>query len=83
MPLLACGPTLATVAGMRRPTLAEQIKAARERAGITQAELAELAGFSSQTNVSRLEAGTHGPRLESLQRIAQALRVDLVIHWQQ
>lgn len=81
MPCLICGAAPATVGPVNRPTIAEQIKEARERAGLSQRELAELAGKLSQPNIARLESGEHSCTVETLQRIADALRVDIVIHW--
>jgi transcriptional regulator with XRE-family HTH domain len=51
---------------------AAQIREAREAAGLTQLELAEKAHLT-QATISRIEAGTIVPRLDTLQRIADAL----------
>jgi ribosome-binding protein aMBF1 (putative translation factor) len=70
-----------TDAGLRRrieeqklnARIAEMILAARERAGLTQSQLAKLIG-TTQSVVSRLEdAGYQGRSLTMLQRIAEAL----------
>ncbi len=59
--------------------LGEQMRALRERRGLSQSQLAELTGIA-QPNVSRLEAGTTGlPKLDTLQRIAEALELELSI----
>jgi ribosome-binding protein aMBF1 (putative translation factor) len=53
--------------------VAETILAARERAGLTQAQLAKLIG-TTQSAISRLEdADYEGHSLTMLQRIAEAL----------
>src|SRR5688572_20039830 len=53
--------------------VAETILAARERAGLTQAQLAKLVG-TTQSAISRLEdADYEGHSLTLLQRIAEAL----------
>lgn len=48
------------------------LRAARERADLTQAELAELAGVSRQL-IGAVEAGRHAPAVDAAIRIAQAL----------
>ncbi len=47
----------------------------REAAGISQYQLAKLAGLTKQA-VSRLELGQQGPAWETVQRLALALNVD-------
>ena len=51
--------------------LASAIIAARTKAGLTQAELAERMG-TKQPYVARLEAGTTNPSRKTLERIAEA-----------
>lgn len=58
--------------------LAEQVRAARERLGVTQAELATRIG-STQPAIARLEAGGVMPNLDTLRRIASALGMELVV----
>ena len=58
--------------------LSEQVREARERAGITQAELAARIG-STQPAIARLEAGGVTPNLDTLRRIASALSLELVV----
>ena len=53
----------------------EAIKAARRAAGLTQAELAQKLGVTPQT-VSQYERGLINPKLETLQKFADALGVD-------
>lgn len=53
-------------------TTGQRIKAARERAGMTQAELAAKLGIPYQS-VSQWERGTRNPKQETLKRIAAAL----------
>lgn len=61
---------------MRTPapakTIAATVREARQKAGLTQMDLAELAGIK-QPNLSRIEAATFDPRLATLQRIADAM----------
>jgi transcriptional regulator with XRE-family HTH domain len=49
-----------------------QVKALRDKAGLTSAELAEEAGLGGISAVSRVENGRNTP-LETLQRLADAL----------
>ncbi len=58
--------------------LAERVRQARERVGLTQAELAARIG-STQPAVARLEAGGNTPSFATLRRIAAALGFELVI----
>lgn len=55
-------------------TIGKRIKAAREAAGMTQEELAEVLDMST-THISVLERGVKPPKLETLIRIANVLQV--------
>ena len=46
----------------------------RERAFLTQAELAEKSGVSEGT-INRIEAGKHEPRISTIRKLAKALNV--------
>ena len=63
-------------------TTGQLIKAARKKAGMTQAELADKLGIPYQS-VSQWERDTRNPKHETLQRIARALGVSLLslIDW--
>lgn len=52
--------------------VAHELIAARLRAGLSQAEVAERMG-TSQSVVTRLESGRHPPSTRTLQRFAQAV----------
>jgi ribosome-binding protein aMBF1 (putative translation factor) len=58
--------------------LGERVRQARERVGMTQAELASRIG-STQPAVARLEAGGVTPSLDTLRRIAVALDLELIV----
>ena len=59
-------------------SLGARLKAAREAAGLTQAELARRAGLS-RIYIAKLEAGDRtAPTLDVLGRLAKALRLTLV-----
>ena len=58
--------------------LAERVRHARERVGLTQAELAARIG-STQPAVARLEAGGSTPSFSTLRRVAAALGFELVV----
>lgn len=60
--------------------LAEQVRGARERLGLTQLELATRIG-STQPAIARLEAGGVTPNLATLRRIATALGLELVVQF--
>jgi transcriptional regulator with XRE-family HTH domain len=58
-----------------------KIRKLREAKGITQKELADVVGMM-RNNISRIEAAKHHPTLETLERIAKALKVsvaDLIV----
>jgi ribosome-binding protein aMBF1 (putative translation factor) len=57
------------------------VRVARQRAGVSQAELAERAG-TSQPSIARLEQGHVSPTVISLDRIARALGSELVIDFE-
>lgn len=64
-------------------TTGERIKAARKRAGVTQAQLAEQSGVAA-ISIHQYEAGKRNPQLEPVLRIAAALGVpvqELIADW--
>lgn len=61
-------------------SLGYQIFLARERVGMTQAELAKRIG-TRQSNISRLEHGNYNFTVEMLQKIAKALHAELKIEF--
>ena len=58
--------------------IAAKIKAARQRAGMTQAQLAAELG-THQSAIARIEAGRHTPSIHMLERIAAALGCELYV----
>lgn len=56
--------------------LGRLIAAAREKAGMTQAELAEHLGYTSAVMVSKIEAGTRFPADDKLALLAETLDLD-------
>lgn len=56
----------------------EQVRDAREAAGLTQRSLAERMG-TSQAAIARLEAGAVGSTLTTLQRVASALDLEVSV----
>ena len=62
--------------------LGEQLRALREGQHLSQAELARRMG-STQPAIARLEAGRVAPSLNTLDRAAAALGVELVITFQE
>lgn len=50
------------------------LRAARERLGLTQEEVAQRSGVHS-TEVSRIEAGKRDPKVSTLKRLAKAVEV--------
>lgn len=65
-------------------TTGQLIKAARKKAGLTQARLSELAGVATIT-IQQYELGKRQPRIGQLQAIASALGVpvqELISDWE-
>jgi ribosome-binding protein aMBF1 (putative translation factor) len=58
--------------------LAMEIHALREKRGLSQRELAERLG-TTQSAIARLEAGNVSPSLPTLDKVAAALDVELVV----
>ena len=56
--------------------IGERIASARTRAGLTQAQLAELVGVS-QTSLSRWESGEMSLNAKRLEKLATALEVSI------
>ena len=52
--------------------MARELIAARHRAGLTQAEVAQRMG-TSQSTIARLESGGRQPSMQTVQRYAKAL----------
>lgn len=62
--------------------IATQIRAIRDRQGLSQEQLAELAGGMNQNAISRLESPEYGkPTLTTLKRLAAAFDVGLVVRF--
>lgn len=59
---------------MKDDSVAEKIKSAREKAGLTQAQLAEKIGTTPQ-NISQYERGIRNPKYDTLEKIARAVGV--------
>ena len=59
------------------PLEPERLRAARVRAGLTQAELARAVGVAGGERVSRWELGTSSPSTAMRARLAKALSLDL------
>jgi HTH-type transcriptional regulator/antitoxin HipB len=62
--------------------LGERIRGLREASGLSQAELGRRIG-STQPAIARLEAGRVSPTLETLDRVAAALSVELVVEFEE
>lgn len=57
-------------------TVGEKIKSARKKAGLTQKQLGERLGITFQS-VAQWETGKRIPKIETLQKIADALCIDV------
>lgn len=56
----------------------QNVRAARLKAGLTQADLAKATGIA-RPNIARVESGRHAASTDTLRRISNALRVELTI----
>jgi transcriptional regulator with XRE-family HTH domain len=63
---------------IEREVIAAKVRYARERAGVTQTELARRVG-TRQPGIARVESGKVVPTLDLLQKIAHALELSLAI----
>ncbi len=65
-------------AGLRKwiGFVSARLKKFRIKANLTQDELAELSGLP-QSHISRLESGKHSPSRITLEKLAQALKIDI------
>ncbi len=62
---------------MRDSTIGERVRALREKRGFTQEELAQRAGLH-RVQIAQVEGDRYrSPRLETLRRLAKALKVSL------
>ena len=61
-----------------RATIIHKIGVAREKAGLTQAELAERIG-TDQASISRIESGARNITLETLAKIAKVLGLRVAV----
>lgn len=67
---------LASEAKRSDQKVGERIRSARESAGLTQQELSKRTGID-QAIISKLERGSHRPRIDTLERIAAGLGLSL------
>lgn len=58
-------------------SIGENIKRIRKKQGLTQKELGERLGGISQQQIGQWETGKANPKIETIQKIAQALDVSL------
>jgi len=58
-------------------TVGQRIKVARDKAGLTQGQLAIMLGYTSPTAVSLIEADERSVKVETLEKIAGILHQDV------
>jgi transcriptional regulator with XRE-family HTH domain len=61
-------------ASTQRQAFAENVRVAREKAGLTQEQLAWAAGLH-QTEIARIEGGRRNPGLDTVFKVARGLGV--------
>jgi DNA-binding XRE family transcriptional regulator len=66
----------------RRYEIGQRVRMLRKERGLKQAELAKMAGLT-QAAISRIEAGGVDPELDTLERLSEALGVELVIEFRE
>lgn len=57
------------------PVDLQKIKQLREKLGLTQEQAARAAGFKTRQSWNLIESGKHIPRVDTLERVADALGV--------
>ncbi len=62
----------------KKQTIIEQLRQERKAANISQAKLAELAGMTQQ-QISMYENGVKSPSIDTVQRIAEVLGLQLTL----
>lgn len=62
----------------KAPKIGEQIREARLQKKLSQAELSKIVGCD-RTHLTKIETGRINPTLETLERIAEALGVELYL----
>lgn len=58
-------------------TVGQRIRSAREKASLTQSELAKMLGYTSPTAISLIEADERSVKVETLEKIANLLHQDV------
>ena len=58
-----------------KETFGERVRARRKELGMTQADLAKATGIH-QPDICVLESGEHAPNLDTVERVAKALKID-------
>jgi transcriptional regulator with XRE-family HTH domain len=69
-------PNEKTTSGHNRSVLLPGLRTARQRAGVTQQELARLAGVGKST-ITELEVGRRGAYPRTMRRLAKALETEI------
>ena len=62
-------------------TIAKMVKDARERTGLTKAALADAAGLD-KSYITYIESGAKVPSIEVLEKLAEAMGMDLVVRFE-
>lgn len=65
---------------MKKPTLGEQVRLAREKAEKSQEILAHELGLTGNAYISRIERGEQDPSLPFLEQLADHLWVEFTIY---
>lgn len=61
-----------------RTTIGLQIAEARKKRGLTQAQLAELAGID-RANIGKIETGKYNVSIDILSRVCNAMECEIII----
>ncbi|KAA5539678.1 helix-turn-helix domain-containing protein [Adhaeribacter rhizoryzae] len=67
---------------MKLAVLAEELRKARRKSGLTQKELGEMIGVTRQM-ITRIESGTQNVTIKTLQKLTGALEYDFTIELKQ
>lgn len=59
--------------------IAQVIKDARKRKGLTSIALAQMCGFKSTSHIARIESGKYSCNTDTLKKVCDALNIEIIL----